>query len=120
MQISDRRAHIGDALRSKSPPVDGLNSCPDPRPSTMESLLFNVSVEEKEAPPEPPSLEPFEFVLGRDRGGHWIVQETHGLCGGVFASKDAAISYAKFESADRRSVIRIARDPIELMVLTDR
>jgi len=52
--------------------------------------------------------------LGRDRGGRGIVHETHGLCGGLFASKDAALSFAKFESADRASVIRLASDPIEL------
>ena len=80
----------------------------------MESLLFNTSIEEREAPSEPLSPEPLSFVLGRDHGGHWIVQETHGLCGGLFASKDAAISYARFESADRKSVIRLTPDPIEL------
>jgi|HubBroStandDraft_1064217.scaffolds.fasta_scaffold436614_1 hypothetical protein len=84
------------------------------RRSTMESLLFKTSVEEKEAPPEPLSPEPLSFVLGRDHSGHWIVQETHGRCGGLFASKDAAISYARFESADRESVIRLTPDPIEL------
>jgi hypothetical protein len=66
-------------------------------------------LEHAEAPPEP-----LCFVLGRDHGGHCIVQETHGLCGGLFTRKDAAISYAKFESADRKSVIRLASDPIEL------
>jgi hypothetical protein len=80
----------------------------------MESSLFNTSVEEKEAPQEPPSTEPLNFILGRDHGGHWIVQEAHGICGGLFADKDAAISFARFESADRKSVIRLASDPIEL------
>jgi hypothetical protein len=80
----------------------------------MESLLFNTSVEDKKAPPEPLSPEPLSFVLGRDQGGHWIVQETHGLCGGLFASKDAAIRYARLESADRKSVIHLSPDPIEL------
>jgi hypothetical protein len=75
----------------------------------MESLLFNTDLEQEEAVPEP-----LCFVLGRDHGGHWVVQETHGLCGGLFASKDAAISYAKFESADRERIIRVAPDPVEL------
>ena len=55
----------------------------------MESYLPNATREEGASP-----LEPLSFVLGRDRGGHWIVQEAHGLCGGLFASKDAAIRYA--------------------------
>ncbi|WP_158814182.1 hypothetical protein [Methylocapsa sp. S129] len=71
-----------------------------------------TSVEENALPAEPP--EPLNFVLGRDRGGHWIVQETHGLCGGMFASKDAAIGYARFEGADRESIISIAAGPVEL------
>ena len=75
-------------------------------------FLSKAVTEENACPSEPP--EPLDFVLGRDHGGHWIVQETYGLCGGLFASKDAAISYAKFESADRKSVIRLAPDPIEL------
>ena len=74
--------------------------------------MFNASLE-LEAPEETPP-EPLCFVLGRDHVGCWIVQETHGLCGGLFASRDAAISYAKFESADRPSVIRLSPDPIEL------
>lgn len=78
----------------------------------MEKKLFNDSLE-REAPEETPP-EPLCFVLGRDHGGCWIVQETHGLCGGLFTSKDAAVSYAKFESADRPSVIRLSPDPIEL------
>jgi hypothetical protein len=80
----------------------------------MESLLFNTSIEEREAPPEPLSPEPLSFVLGRDHGGHWIVREIHGLCGGLFTSKNAAISYARFESADRKSVIRLTSDLVEL------
>ena len=75
----------------------------------MESLLFNNDREQEEAPPDP-----LCFELGRDHDGHWIVQESNGLCGGLFVSEDAAIRYAKFESADRASVIRLAPDPIEL------
>jgi len=75
----------------------------------METTLFDVNIPEEEVPPEP-----LCFVLGRDHGGHWIVQETNGLCGGLFASEKAAVSYAKFESAGRKSVIRLISDPIEL------
>ncbi len=71
--------------------------------------MSDANVAEKEVPPEPLS-----FVLGRDHDGHWIVQEANGLYGGLFASETAAIRYAKFESADRRSVIRLSPGPIEL------
>ncbi len=75
----------------------------------MENSLFDADAQEKEVPPEPLS-----FMLGRDHGGHWVVQEANGLCGGLFASENAAIRYAKFESAGRGSVIRFIPDPIEL------
>ena len=74
----------------------------------MESSLFDANVQE-EVPPEPLS-----FELGRDHDGLWIVREKNGLYGGLFASEKAAIQYAKFESADRKSVIRVISDPIEL------
>ena len=73
------------------------------------AFLFPNGIE-KDLGAEPP--EPLSFVLGRDHGGHWIVQETHGLCGGLFASKDAAIHYARSE--DSNSVIRLIPHPIEL------
>jgi hypothetical protein len=76
----------------------------------MESPLFDTNAQESEVPPEPLS-----FLLGRDHEGHWIVQETHDLCGGVFANENAATRYAKFESAGRRgSTIRLIPEPIEL------
>jgi hypothetical protein len=78
----------------------------------MESSLLNVRIEQEAAEESPPDA--LSFVLGRDRSGLWIVQESHGLCGGMFATKDAAISYAKFESAERPSVIRLSAEPIEL------
>lgn len=71
--------------------------------------MFDTLVEVEEVPPEP-----LCFLVGRDDGGHWVVQETHGLCGGLFTTEDAAIRYAKFESADRKSVIRLTPDPIAL------
>ncbi len=58
--------------------------------------------------------EPLCFVLGRDHDGHWVVRETHGLCGGVFTSERDAIRYAKFEAAERKVVIRVNPGPTEI------
>jgi len=74
----------------------------------MENRLFDSHAAENEIPPEPLS-----FVLGRDHGGRWIVQEAHGLCGGLFASENDAIHFAKSESAGRETVIRFLPNPIE-------
>jgi hypothetical protein len=57
--------------------------------------------------------EPLSFLVGCDGGGRWIVMESHGLYGGSFVSKDAAIRYAKFESGDR-GAIHICPGKIEL------
>jgi hypothetical protein len=75
----------------------------------MESQLFATNMQESEVPSEP-----LCFLLGRDHDGYWIVRETHGLCGGLFANENAATRYAKSESAGRRSTIRLVPDPIEL------
>jgi hypothetical protein len=79
------------------------------RPEMMETPVLDANVDVEEASPEP-----LCFVVGRDHSGHWIVQETHGLFGGLFRTLDAAIRYAKFESADRKSVIRHSAHPLAL------
>ena len=80
----------------------------------MESQLLDKHVSQIEV-----ACDPLRFTLGRDHDGLWIVQEAHGLCGGLFISENAATRYAKFESAGRGSVIRVIPDPdrIELLDL---
>ncbi|MGP9822191.1 hypothetical protein ACTZWW_19390 [Salinarimonas sp. NSM] len=46
------------------------------------------------------------FVVGRDRRGRWVVRDTAGLYGGCFASRRAALSYARFESCGKRDAVR--------------
>jgi hypothetical protein len=38
------------------------------------------------------------FVVRADGAGHWLAIEEHGLAGGMFASREAAIDYCAFES----------------------
>jgi crotonobetainyl-CoA:carnitine CoA-transferase CaiB-like acyl-CoA transferase len=52
---------------------------------------------------EPPSL-----IVGRDGENHWVVVETHGLCGGLFATEAAAMRYAREQSQGRPDAVRIA------------
>jgi hypothetical protein len=52
--------------------------------------------------------------MGRDHGGHWIVRETHGVCGGMFTSLGAASKFAQAEMARRPGVVRVITEPIEL------
>ncbi len=49
-------------------------------------------------PPAAPVLR--EFTVCRDRHGHWLAVEGHGLLGGVFASRKAAERFALHEADD--------------------
>jgi hypothetical protein len=65
---------------------------------------------------EPPSSSLLSFIIGRDREGRWIVHETHGLGGGMFVSRDAALSYAQFESGHRPGAVRLTTQALEFSV----
>lgn len=53
----------------------------------------------KKAPPN--------LIVGRDRQNNWIVVEMHGLCGGIFTGKAAALRYAREESHGNPDAVRI-------------
>jgi hypothetical protein len=55
------------------------------------------------------------FVVGQDRSGLWVVSETHGLYGGIFCSKDAALRFAKFETAEKSSACEETSDRLEFV-----
>jgi hypothetical protein len=65
--------------------------------------------------PEEPDLsnDPLRFLIGQDRTGNWVVTEIHGLYGGIFCSKDAALRFAKFESAERPGSLAVTSDRVE-------
>lgn len=46
--------------------------------------------------------------MGKDSRGRWVVQDSRGLSGGVFADRENALHYALFENGGRaRAVIMI-------------
>jgi|HubBroStandDraft_6_1064221.scaffolds.fasta_scaffold3954252_1 hypothetical protein len=49
-----------------------------------------------------------EFTICRDRHGHWLAVEAHGLLGGVFVSRQAAERYALHEADDDPTRVHIA------------
>jgi|HubBroStandDraft_4_1064222.scaffolds.fasta_scaffold588703_1 hypothetical protein len=59
------------------------------------------------------SSDPLHFVVGQDHSGHWVVTETHGLYGGIFCSKEAALRFAKFESAARPGDCALTSERLE-------
>ena len=65
---------------------------------------------------EPPSHRyPSTIVLiGRNRHGNWVVQEQHGLYGGLFVNRTQARRYALFENGHHREMIVELSGEIEL------
>jgi hypothetical protein len=57
--------------------------------------------------------DPLHLVVGQDDAGRWIVAETHGMCGGMFASKDAALRFAKAEIIDRKADLALTSERLE-------
>ena len=59
---------------------------------------------------EPPSRErPPVLMVGQDCRGNWVVQEQSGNCGGLFASRDAALRYVRDENRNhQRSTVMIS------------
>lgn len=61
------------------------------------------------------------FLVGQDGEGHWLAVETHGLGGGIFATRDGAVRYARDcigdHAGDARpapEAVRFADGPIRL------
>ena len=56
------------------------------------------------------------FRVGQDREGRWLVVESNGASGGIFASRDAALHYAAFESGHVPGAIILWPKPLELRI----
>jgi hypothetical protein len=70
---------------------------------------------------EDPSFkkEPPNLIVGRDGQNHWVVVETHGRCGGLFADEAAALRYAREESRGHPDAVRVAPYVLVLKVNMD-
>jgi hypothetical protein len=55
-----------------------------------------------------PVAQPREFTICRDRHGHWLAVENHGLLGGVFVSRKAAERFALREAGDDPERVHVA------------
>ena len=56
------------------------------------------------------------FLVGQNAKGNWVALETHGLAGGIFVSREAAIHYAEFETDHRSGAVHLAPRPLDLKV----
>ena len=54
------------------------------------------------------------FLLGLNSAGQWVIRETTGRRGGLFGTREAAIKYARDESADGNFTILHQPEGLEL------
>jgi hypothetical protein len=65
---------------------------------------------------EPPSCNSPSAIIfiGKNRRGHWVVQEQSGLYGGLFVNRAQAVKYALFENGHHpETIVELSRE-IEL------
>jgi hypothetical protein len=68
---------------------------------------------------EPPSFRNSDsalFRVGRNRDGHWVVQDANGLRGGLFVGRAEAIKFAMYESGRRPQAVIMVPGTLELDV----
>jgi hypothetical protein len=82
-------------------------------PANVDTHAMSIALKPPERPyrtfesrSAPPS-DPLRFVIARDASNQWIVMETHGLYGGVFVSKEAAVRFADFECGGRKATVEV-------------
>lgn len=67
---------------------------------------------------EPPSTSlcsrPSLFMIGKDSGGHWVVQDQQGLRGGLFVDRTEALKFALFENGNRPQAVIMVPGILEL------
>ena len=45
------------------------------------------------------------FLIGKDSRGRWVAQKQHGLTGGLFVNREAAVKFALFENGRRPEAV---------------
>jgi hypothetical protein len=62
----------------------------------------------------PPARIALSYVVGQDCRGCWVALECHGLGGGLFRSREAAIRYAAAETGRRDGAVRLSLEPLTM------
>jgi hypothetical protein len=70
-------------------------------------------IQEKQAGP-PSWLRPPLFMLGQDWRGNWVVQAQKGVCGGLFADREAALRFIRAETGYRPQAVVMVSGILEL------
>jgi hypothetical protein len=69
---------------------------------------------DKGEPPSSSASNSSLFLVGRDREGHWVVQDQKGLCGGLFIDRAEALKFAMFENGNRPQAVIMVPGVLEL------
>jgi hypothetical protein len=65
-------------------------------------------------PPSRSSSQSSLFLLGKNSRGNWVVQDSRGLCGGLFRGRAEALRYALFENGNRPQAVIMVPGTLEL------
>jgi hypothetical protein len=68
----------------------------------------------KEEPPSTQSTSASLFRIGKDRHGHWVVQDQEGLRGGLFVGRAEALKFAMFENGNRPQAVIMVPGVLDL------
>jgi hypothetical protein len=69
----------------------------------------------KSEPPSPKAAAKVPmFRVGKDSRGHWVVQDQHGLRGGLFVDRAEALRFAMFENGNRPQAVIMVPGVLEL------
>jgi hypothetical protein len=84
--------------------------------STQQAFAQQDFTQEESAQQEPPSSPHSSSLtmIGRDRAGHWVVQDQSGLHGGLFINRAQALKYALFENGHRPQAVVMVPGILEL------
>jgi hypothetical protein len=83
------------------------------KPSLLPEQQTDVSMSKGEPPSASgPTLAP--FLIGKNRHGDWVVQDTSGLRGGLFVDRTQALKFAMWECGNRPQAVIMVPDGLEL------
>jgi hypothetical protein len=58
------------------------------------------------------------FLIGQNRRGNWVAQMNHGLIGGLFINRAAALKFALFENGNHPEAVVAVPGVLELDIDT--
>jgi hypothetical protein len=70
----------------------------------------------KDEPPSPGGRVSAPFLIGKDSRGHWVVQDSRGMHGGLFVDRAQGLKYAMFENGGSPQAVIMVPGILELEI----